>query len=191
MADGTVMPSGVSIFEELGRSAVPQAATSQPTGEVSQAPGVGGDTQAIVDLIQTGNVNDLVRANSMLQKLMQTKVGDAQREAGAPVTKPTQPAQAQPSPAQAQVAPPQPAPTPQAAPTTPQPGQAPSANVLADLTKLVNAASKIGPQGETAAPQGVMAPGATSTVPPRPTNPQAGTQLTNQLVPGRNPMGGV
>ncbi len=198
MAEHTTMPAGTSIFEELGRSAVPQQAQGSspelrpqdPSGAFQ--PDSGGDTQVIVDLIKTGNVNDLVRANSMLQQLMDKKVNDAQRASGVPVTKPAtqQPSQPAPAPSATPPVAPAPAPTGQPSPQpgqqAPAPGETPPPNVLADLTKLVREASKIGQvPGEQV---GVQTPGA-SPVPPRPTNPQAGTALTSQLVPGRNPQG--
>ncbi len=176
------MPEGVNVFREIGVGAGAGAgAPGAPRPEVPgaprpEAPGAEGELQDIIRALQSGDTSQLVRARQMLNDLVTRRTQRPDQPAAPPTpapgaavarqaterraapAAPAQPARPE-QPVRAGGAPP-------AAPAAPgAPGaQAQSPNVLSDLVRLINAASKIGsPSGDLTAraqPQNPLMAGA-------------------------------
>ena len=189
------MPEGVSIFEELGRGGgqdvqfpkeqeilaniqAPGAAERPPvTAPAGPEGGFVPNLDKIKGLLDSDRVDDLREAQRLLDEIVQTKTKRAAEAAGLKPSRVEAPAPAVPA-ARQPVAPP-------AVPEQPSPdltraaratgGPPPPPSVLADLTKLVGAASKIG-----AAVEGAVTP-----------EQRLMTGSPPKAIPGRPPMGGA
>ncbi len=199
MADkfNPTIPEGTNIFQEIGAGNLSETAPETTSPQSGQ----GGEIDPIIQAIKQGTVQSLRQARDLIDGMVQQKTTDARAQAtgqgGLPkanlpgTERPPAPVPPPPAPAPAgniPGAPPTPkpstppiagaqdfnAPKPPAAPGAAPDAGASTPNMLADLTNMIKAASKI---GQPTAPQG--APSAQAT----PNKPV--TASANTAIPGR------